>query len=687
MLINRNTILTVFLALLLVLLTNNYSFAQKKGRPKVSTENNSTIVIAKVGNEDITWGQIEHAFQKNISRKNTKLEDIPKDSIVDFIKLYTDYRLKVQDATGRGFEKDSSVIEDIKQYRRILAESYYYDKELIEPNITEMLEFRKSELQFAYILIALDPQGMTDTVEAYRKAVDIMNRVKAGENFATLAMEFSDDKESGRDGGSLFDYFTSGKITRTIERALYSIKNPGEVYPEPVRTKYGYFILKLLRKEPRKYVLASHILLSEGLDKDSVGVIKKSESLIKQLKDGANFTRLAELHSDDPGTAIKGGKFHDYYSRSTGFLNSGKKIAKIIEDAMFSLKDGEITDKVFSEYGVHIIKRDSTKEIDVELEKDELRKTYKRLYFEEDKQVLLERLKHKYGFQVNYNTLNQILAEIDTTKTNQKENWDQNISPSLRQQKLFQYLKRNVSAGEFLDLFNNQTEFRGMATNTHGFLNAINRYATPEIFDQETKNLEPKYPDFAQLMKEFRDGILLFKVEAIEVWDKLKFDTLTAKKFWDTTRTKYRTDLTYDLTEIYVLSDSLANIIYQEAIAGKDFEELAEIHTQRTGYREKKGNWGKVDIKRNKLAAKVSEFDPKPSYIIKPFAYEKGYSIIRVNEVFPVREKTFEEAISDFAPLYQDQMQKYYTENWLKKVREKYPVKIFYDRINEIFKS
>lgn len=666
---------------------SNQLLAQKGSKSKKTVKDNSSVVVAKVGKEDITWSVIEHAFQKNINRKNTKLSDIPRDSILDFIKLYTDYRLKVHDAISRGFEKDSSVIEDIKQYRRILAESFYYDKELIEPNVAEMLEYRKWELQFAYILIALDPQGMVDTLEAYNKAQDIMKRIKAGENFSTLAMEFSDDKESGRDGGTLFNFFTSGKISRPIERALYSIKNPGEVYPEPIRTKYGYFILKLLKKEPRKYVLASHILISEGLDKDSAAVLKKADDILRQLKAGADFSRLAELHSDDPGTAMKGGRFHDYYSRSTGFLNSGKNISKLLEDAIFNLKDGQISDKVFSEYGVHIIRRDSTKDIDEEHEREELRKIYRRLYYEEDKQALIEKLKKKYNFTINYSVLNQLLEKVDTTKTNQKENWDENVDEALRQKMLFQYLNKQVKVGEFLDIFNTRTEYRGLATNTNGITNAINRYVTPEIFDEETKDLEKKYPNFAQLMNEFRDGILLFKVEAIEVWDKLKFDTLTARKYWDTTRTRYKTDLAFDVTEIYVLSDSLANLIYQEAIAGKDFEELAENYTQRTGFREKKGHWGQIDIKRNKLAAKISEFEPKAGDILKPFSYEKGFSIVRINEIFPVREKTFEEAISDFAPLYQDQMQKYYTENWLKKVREKIPVKIFTDRIEQILKS
>ncbi len=677
----------IFIVLFLSLLLTNQLIAQKGRKSKNVVKDNSTVVVAKVGKEDITWSVIEQAFQKNISRKNTKLTEIPRDSILDFIKLYTDYRLKVHDAIARGFEKDSSVIEDIKQYRRILAESFYYDKELIEPNVNEMLEFRKWEIQFAYILIALDPHGIADTLEAYNKAQDIMRRVKAGENFSTLAMEFSDDKESGRDGGTLFNFFTAGKISRPIERALFSIKNPGEVYPEPVRTKYGYFILKLLKKEPRKYVLASHILIGEGLDKDSAQVLKKADDLLKQLREGADFSRLAELHSDDPGTAMKGGRFHDYYSRSTGFLNSGKNISKQLEDAIFSLRDGQISDKVFSEYGVHIIRRDSTKDIDEEFEREELKKIYKRLYYEEDKQALIEQLKIKHGFAINYDVLNQILEKVDTTKTNQKENWDENIDIALREKSLFRYLNKNVSVGEFIGIFNTKTEYRGLATNTNGIINAINRYVTPDIFDEETKDLEKKYPNFAQLMSEFRDGILLFKVEAIEVWDKLKFDTITARKFWDTTRTRYKTDLAYDVTEIYVLSDSLAKSLYDEAIAGKDFEELAEIYTQRTGFREKKGNWGQIDIKRNKLAAKISEFDPGEGDILKPFAYEKGYSIVRINKVFPVREKTFDEAISDFAPLYQDQMQKYYTENWLKRVKEKIPVRIFTDRIDQILKS
>jgi parvulin-like peptidyl-prolyl isomerase len=78
---------------------------------------------------------------------------------------------------------------------------------------------------------------------------------------------------------------------------------------------------------------------------------------------------------------------------------------------------------------------------------------------------------------------------------------------------------------------------------------------------------------------------------------------------------------------------------------------------------------------------------PAEGDILGPLKFEKGYSIVRVNEVQSPRMKTFEEAIPDFAPAYQDMMQKKFSEAWIARLKEKYPVIINQSFIDVIFRN
>ena len=101
-------------------------------------------------------------------------------------------------------------------------------------------------------------------------------------------------------------------------------------------------------------VKASHILIST-VDKNGNPLSdakkkeakKKAEEVLKKAKSGVEFSELAKEYSDDPGSAANGGDL--------GYFTKGQMV-KPFEDAAFSLKPGEISGLVESDYGYHIIK-------------------------------------------------------------------------------------------------------------------------------------------------------------------------------------------------------------------------------------------------------------------------------------------------------------------------------------------
>ncbi len=93
---------------------------------------------------------------------------------------------------------------------------------------------------------------------------------------------------------------------------------------------------------------ASHILLKAGSDAEAKAAKEKAEGILAQVKKvPADFAKLAKQHSQDPGSAEKGGDL-DWFSRGA--------MVKTFEDAVFSMKDGEISELVRSDFGFHIIR-------------------------------------------------------------------------------------------------------------------------------------------------------------------------------------------------------------------------------------------------------------------------------------------------------------------------------------------
>jgi peptidyl-prolyl cis-trans isomerase C len=107
-------------------------------------------------------------------------------------------------------------------------------------------------------------------------------------------------------------------------------------------------------------VRARHILVKvipSATEEDKKKAKEKAEEILGKIKNGEDFIKLATDLSDDPGSKIKGGDL--------GFFSRGKMV-KPFEDAAFSLKPGEVSGIVETQFGFHIIKVEEKKDPSVE---------------------------------------------------------------------------------------------------------------------------------------------------------------------------------------------------------------------------------------------------------------------------------------------------------------------------------
>ena len=195
------------------------------------------------------------------------------------------------------------------------------------------------------------------------------------------------------------------------------------------------------------------------------------------------------------------------------------------------------------------------------------------------------------------------------------------------------------------------------------------------------KNLETEYPEFASLMREFRDGILIYYIENENVWDKLNkgYDEARGKAFFESHRKKYMTQPKMGLTEIFLYDESAAKAMYQKVKSGDvPFDTLAAQSTERQGYRERAGRWDLSTAKNSDIVKQVIDRHPsaKAGDVFEPFPYQGGFSIVRVNQLEAPRLMTYDEAKGDVQGDYFEEMQNQLKKEWLDTLRLKYPVKV-----------
>ena len=505
------------------------------GAKLVAQATSTNPVLFSIGTEKYTFDDVDKVCRKNSNGKKS-LKTMSCDSMKQFVELYYIYCLKLKDAESRNYEKDPAVKHEIENNRKIVAENFYFDKHVASVNIDTLVNRRAEEKKISYIMIAFPPAPSTDTLEAYREATSVLKQLQAGENFAYLASQHSDDTPTAKNGGMLEDWITSGKMDRKMEDAMYSI-TPGKFYPQIIKLpKFGYFLLQLDNSRKRSFIKFSHILISQSEVSDSLGKISKIKAdsvynLIKSKK--ISFDEAARTFSDDSPSASAGGRFNDWYSRSDGFLKDGGKVIPTFEDAVFSLELGEVSAPIKTMYGWHIIRCDSVKGVNFDEEREAIKSLYRRVFYTNDKRDFLDSLKVAKGFKINETTFNELISAVDTNKTNLDSNWNAKITKTLAAKNLFAFDSKNYKVSTITELMKKPGEFRGLPTNPEGFNRAIRLFVEPKLINSVTANLEKEYPDFKELIDEFRNGTLIFKVENDEIWNNTPFDSVAALKYYN----------------------------------------------------------------------------------------------------------------------------------------------------------
>lgn len=484
-------------------------------------------VLMSIAGEEVTLPEYERIYKKNNNEAS-----LNKQTPEEYLDLFINFKLKVMEAESLGMDTTTKFINELEGYREQLAKPYLMDEETREVLIREAYERAKFDVNASHILIKMpDKPTPEDTLAAYKKILEIRNRIIGGEDFETVARATSDDGSVGQNGGSL-GYFTVFSMIYSFESVAYNTPI-GEI-SMPFQSSYGYHILRVNDKRPaRGHIKVAHVFVRTPPEMD---VKQKEDAFIKiqmvydSLQLGADFALMATRYSEDPTSSKSGGEIP--------WFGTGRMIPEF-EDAAYGIENkGEYTVPFKSFYGWHIVKLMDRKEIgsyeDMLPDLQEKANRGDRMQYQTDRYV--EKLKIDNGYTEFPEGLEKVYAAMDSSLLLGK--WagggiTTDSSP------LVQVGKKTISIGEFAAYIMDK-QLRGKSRHIQSYVDEFYaQFTRQEVIAYEESILPEKYPEFRYIYEEYHDGILLFDIMDQNVWSKAVTDTTGLEAFHESHKKDY----------------------------------------------------------------------------------------------------------------------------------------------------
>ena len=278
------------------------------------------------------------ALQDVAKRNNLTLTQLPEELKKQGVD-YAEYREEIRKEMMLQLLRQRDVLQHISVTPREIDQ--FLEKQAKAPS-------ENNEYNVSHILIAVGQEASPGQQEAAAKrAQEVYERAKSGEDFAKLAVAYS-NSQTALDGGAL-GWRKGSELPTFLADTIARLK-PGEV-SEPLRTPTGYHIIRLnevrggSQAAVENQVHVRHILMKTNELADDATVRGKLEAIRERILKGEDFGAVAQVTSQDPGSAAEGGDL--------GWSGPGT-FAPEFEQAIANLKDNEISEPFHTQFGWHI---------------------------------------------------------------------------------------------------------------------------------------------------------------------------------------------------------------------------------------------------------------------------------------------------------------------------------------------
>ncbi len=608
-------------------------------------------VLFTVDGAPIMASEFIRVYNKNLDL----VKDESQKDIDAYLELFVNYQLKVKEARRLGLDKDAKYLREFNNYKKQLTKNFMSDSKVTDALVEEAYQRTTNDIKASHILIRLD-ETETDTLAIYNQLLKLRERV-IKEGYETVQKEIHNGKTIFAED---LGYFTGFKMVYSFETAAFNTA-VGEV-SMPFRTRFGYHIIKVFEKRKSLgEVTVAHIMVSNKQKDTTVSSEARIHQIYKKILQGEKFESLAKQFSEDKSSSKKGGVLSPF----TG----GQLSSKEFEDVSFSLENKEDISKPFkSDYGWHIVKLLNKKgiqpfeEVKAELQNKVKRDTRSNLI----NSALVKKLASKYNVEEHKEALSYF--ESIMTKEYFKQAWK---APEgfKADDVLIEIEGTEILNKDFLaHLMSNQRKYRGRKFASNALISKeyISFYET-SVLKYHEANLEFENEDFAFVLKEYRDGLLLFELMEKEVWNAAVKDTVGLKKFYKNNTSNY---VWKDRVNAVIISSASKNDIEK---VKKELEKGTSVENIMTTI----NIGGKLNVlptadvfeAGNQTLPEHFEFKEGVSQI---YNHNDAFHVVNVNSVMLAGNKTLEEARGKVVSDYQNYIEK----NWVETLNKRFDVEV-----------
>ena len=672
-------------------------------------------VVIEVGGQQIRQAEFMEEFYNNVGQQLAKKPGVTfaekRAALEEYVELYATFRAKLLDARERGFDTTEALRSELARYRKELAAPYLIDSAVLRHLLAEAYERNHYSLHAAHILVPLSSSAVpADTLVAYSKAMELYRRiVEGGEDFFDVSAEQVLSRNPGsqpRANEGDLGYFSVFDMVYPFETAAYSLQ-VGEV-SKPVRTRYGYHIIKLIDRVEGLYgkINMAHIWLHSN---DSASRRAEIDMMYRQLTEGAKFEQLAR-QSDDRSTSRSGGVLADA---------SLSQLPPEYIHQLVGMKDGEFSKPFFTQYGWHIIKLISH---DTLPSPDDLEGFYKQRMARDQRgdasrKTFVATCRKKYGIvdltvtPVEQPTgkkgrkkqapaemqasLDELTAKV--TDSVFKARWQMSDSDFPNPMSLVVTPKKTYTS---LDVARYICEHqkKELKSNISRYVKRMYaEFVDSVIIDYADSQLEKEYPEFAQVVDEYRRGLMIFNYNDAMIWRKAMNDTVGFVAFYDRESRTKRLDNPDD--SIYFFHPrarlTVIDVLDAEALpASKAQKLIVNAQKKNMGSSEMKQLLSKkIDNKKYKadelVNVDVELVEQTRQELLQSDQWQrgvylqekgKGYRLLVVDEVLPRTLKSLREARGYYLNAWQNEVEQKLNQE----LHEKYNVKVHHDVVRTI---
>ena len=623
-------------------------------------------ILFSIDNHPYYTDEFIRVYNKNLDLvKDDSQKDLEK-----YLDLFVGYKLKVEKANKLGLQNGTNYQNELKSYRNQLSKNYLNDSKVTNELVREAYDRMQQEVRASHILVLVDEGASAeDTLKAYNKIIDIKRRLDAGEDFVKVAQQFSEDPSVKENNGDL-GYFSAFRMVYPFENAAYKT-NVGQA-SKPFRTRFGYHIVKVVDKRVnRGEVSVAHIMiLKQGEAAQQEKALATINDIYKKIQQGESFESLAQQFSEDKSSAPKGGVLQRF--------GSGQLSSEEFENVAFDLKTpNQISAPFESQFGWHIVKLiekhpvRSYDEMKAELE-DKIKRDERSLLITNS---LAKKVRSKYSFTKDAKLIAKIKGSVNDEFYSQT--W---VVPEKAKELNGVVLTINkdkkVNGALFLDFIASKQKSNIKTKPVSKLVDELfEKFVDEQMIAYYNDNLENEFPEFKNVMDEYRDGLLLFDLMEKEIWNRAKNDTIGLNEFFKNNIKNYQWKKRYSVD---ILSSTDVKVIEKAQKFLKKGKSLEYI-------KEQLNKDGKINVM-SKSGMYEEDYDVLPQFnglskgVTSIVSKDKYYFVVNVTDEKPAGAKELSECkgkvISDY--------QQYLENHWVDELKKEFTININKDVFSKV---